>query len=89
MPAVSDLLPPKVRAIIYVVAAMLAAAWVVITENAALHWGYVAGYAAWQVGVNLLAASNTMSSTPNLQAALQRDLDIAANMRALLADEEG
>jgi hypothetical protein len=87
MPAVSDLLPPKVRAIIYVVAAMLAAAWVVITENTNLHWGYVAGYAAWGVGVNLLAASNTMSSTPNLQAALQRDLDIAANVRAIA--EEG
>jgi hypothetical protein len=83
MSAVSELLPPKVRAIIYVVAAMLAGAWLVIVENANLHWGWVAAYSAWSIGTHLLAAANTSQTNFAQQAALQRDLEVAAQVRAL------
>jgi hypothetical protein len=82
-------LPDPVRFYLYVTAAMLGAAWLVIVENADLHWGWIAAYSAWQVGVNLLAASNTTNRTDfAAQAALQRDLDIA-NRVGRFGDLEG
>jgi hypothetical protein len=57
--AVGDVLPPRVRALIYVLSAMLAAAYGVIEANTNVHWGWLAGYAAWNAGVGLLAVSNT------------------------------
>jgi hypothetical protein len=84
MPAISELLPPRARAIIYVLSAMLAAAWLVIVENADLHWGWVAAYSAWTVGVNLLAAVNTSARINFVeQAQIQRDLAIAAQVNRI------
>ena len=64
--AISEVIPPRWRATIYIVSAMLAAAWAVIEANVDIPWPYLAGYAAWNAGVGLLAASNTAarSATP-------------------------
>jgi ABC-type Fe3+ transport system substrate-binding protein len=59
IPAVADLLPPKWRSLIYLVSVMLAPAFAVIEANADLHYGWLAGYAAWNGLVGLLAVSNT------------------------------
>lgn len=57
--AVGDLVPPRIRALVYLLTVMLAAAYVVAEANVALHWGWVAGYAAWNAGAAALAVSNT------------------------------
>ena len=52
------LLPPAVRAILYVITVGLAAAYAVIEANVDLHFGYVAGYASWNAMIGALAVSN-------------------------------
>jgi hypothetical protein len=82
-------LPDPVRFYLYVANAMMVAAWLVITENVDVHWGWQAIYAAVGVGINLLAAANTTNKSDfAAQAALQRDLDIA-NRVGRFGDLEG
>lgn len=57
--AVGDLVPPRARAVVYLVTVMLAAAYAVIEANIDLHWGWQAGYAAWNAVAGVLAVSNT------------------------------
>lgn len=61
---VAELVPARVRAVVYVLTVMLAAAYAVITANVDLHWGWEAGYAAWNALAGVLAAANT-KSTPD------------------------
>lgn len=61
--AVADIVTPRQRSIIYVLTVMLAAAYAVVEANIDLHWAWMAGYAAWNAGVGLLAVSNTARST--------------------------
>jgi hypothetical protein len=58
-PAIAGIFPPRVRALIYLSAAMLAPAYAVVEANTNLHFGWVAGYAAWNGLVGVLAAANT------------------------------
>jgi len=56
-----NLLPARMRAIIYVVSVALAAAYAVFEANLELHFGWQAGYAAWNAAVGALAVSNVKS----------------------------
>jgi hypothetical protein len=56
------LLPPQVRAILYVITVGLAAAYAVLEANLALHYGWQAGYAAWNAMIGALAVSNISES---------------------------
>jgi hypothetical protein len=56
--------PAKVRAVIYLVTVMLAAAYAVVESNVNLHWGWQAGYAAWNALAGVLAVSNTPGTAP-------------------------
>ena len=62
--SIAELVPPKVRAVIYLLPAMFSAAYGVIEANTSVHWGWQAAWAAWTAGAGLLAAANTRSSTP-------------------------
>jgi hypothetical protein len=52
------LLPAHIRAILYVVTVGLAAAYAVLEANLTLHFGWQAGYAAWNAMIGALAVSN-------------------------------
>jgi hypothetical protein len=56
------LLPAHIRAILYVISVGLAAAYAVLEANMDLHFGYVAGYAAWNAMIGALAVSNVSES---------------------------
>ena len=56
------LLPASVRAVLYVITVGLAAAYAVVEANVDLHFGYVAGYAAWNAMIGALAVSNISTS---------------------------
>jgi hypothetical protein len=56
------LLPAPVRAVLYVITVGLAAAYAVVEANVDLHFGYVAGYAAWNAMIGALAVSNISSN---------------------------
>lgn len=60
--AVGELLGPRVRAVIYVLTVMLAAAYATVEANVDLHWGVMAAYAAWNAGAGVLAVSNTKAA---------------------------
>lgn len=60
----TTLLPPRARAIVYVITAMLGAVYVVAEANVDLVWGWMAAYGAWNVGAGLLAAANTRATDP-------------------------
>lgn len=60
----STLLPANVRAILYVVTVGLAAAYAVFEANIDLHFGYQAGYAAWNAMIGALAVSNINTTPP-------------------------
>lgn len=55
----ADLVPAPVRAVVYLLTVMLAAAYAVIEANTHLHWGWQAGYAAWNALAGALAVANT------------------------------
>lgn len=57
-------MPPKVRAGIYLLTVMLAPAYAVVAANVALHWGWQAGYAAWNALAGAVAVANT-ARTPD------------------------
>lgn len=61
--ALGRIFPPAVRAMIYLTTVMLAAAYAVVEANVDLHWGWMAGYAAWNAGAAVLAAVNTTATT--------------------------
>jgi hypothetical protein len=82
-------LPDPVRFYLYVANAMMVAAWLVITENVDVHWGWQAIYAAVGVGINLLAAANTTNKSDfAAQAALQQHLEIVDQVNRF-AEVEG
>jgi hypothetical protein len=56
------LLPPGIRAAIYVISVALAAAYAVFEANIDLHFGWQAGYASWNAAVGALAVSNVKSN---------------------------
>ena len=60
----STLLPPAVRAILYVITVGLAAAYAVVEANVDLHFGFVAGYASWNAMIGALAVSNVNTTPP-------------------------
>jgi hypothetical protein len=55
----AEIIPAKARAVVYLVTVMLAAAFAVVEVNTSLHWGWQAGYAAWNAGAGVLAVANT------------------------------
>lgn len=57
------LLPPAVRAILYVITVGLAAAYAVIEANVQLHYLWQASYAAWNAMIGALAVSNVASAS--------------------------
>lgn len=59
----STLLPAPVRAVLYVITVGLAAAYAVVEANMTLHFGWVAGYAAWNAMIGALAVSNVNTNT--------------------------
>lgn len=65
--ALSSILAPRQRAIVYVLSVMLAAAYAVVEANVDLHWGVMAGYAAWNAGVGVLAVSNTAAAVTEVE----------------------
>jgi hypothetical protein len=54
--------PEFVRFVVYVLTAMLAAAYAVVEANTDVHWGWLAAYASWNAGAGILAAANTGQS---------------------------
>jgi hypothetical protein len=59
IPTVADLFTPKQRVLIYLFSVLIAAAYPIIELNTELHWGFLAGWAAWNAFVGLVAVSNT------------------------------
>ena len=57
------LLPASVRAVLYVITVGLAAAYAVFEANIDLHFGWQAGYAAWNAMIGALAVSNISQPT--------------------------
>jgi hypothetical protein len=89
MPAISDLFPPRLRAVIYVITVMLAPAYAVIEANTNLHFGWQAAYAAWNGLAGALAVSNTTNSATIVeQAELQQHLEIVDQVNRF-AEVEG
>ena len=60
----TTLLPPRARAVIYVITVILAAAYAVIEANTDLHYGWMAAYAGWNAGAGVLAVANTPARSP-------------------------
>jgi hypothetical protein len=58
IPVVADLFTPKQRLIVYLLSVLIGAAYPVVELNTDLHWGFLAGYAAWTAFIGLVAASN-------------------------------
>lgn len=85
----SELFPPKLRALVYVVSAMISSAYAVIEANTNLHWGWLAALAAWNTFAGLLAASNTATVTNLELLDAQRDLEVASQLRATADAEYG
>ena len=58
-PILGTLIPAKARALVYLATVMLAAAYAVTVASIDLHWGWQAGYAAWNALAGALAVANT------------------------------
>ena len=58
-------IPAQARALVYLITVMLAAFYAVVEANIDLHWGWQAGYAAWNAGAAVLAAANVSNSSEN------------------------
>lgn len=70
LPPVAGLIDPRIRMVIYVLSIMAGPAFAIVSANVELHWGILAGYAAWNALVGFLAYSNTPSGQ---QAYRERD----------------
>lgn len=66
-PVLSELIPPRARALIYLATVMLAAAYAVITANIDLEWWWQAGYAAWNALAGTIAAANLTRKPEEIQ----------------------
>jgi hypothetical protein len=60
--AVSSLLPPRVRTVIYLLTVVAAAVYAVLEADMELRTGVKAGYAGWNAFAAAVAASNTIST---------------------------
>lgn len=65
---ISELIPPKARAVLYVLTGMLAPFYVVAANAVDLAWYWVGAYASWNGLVAVVAAANTNRPAKNAKA---------------------